>query len=169
MRTSGKATIAEVLRSISASTGNTNNETQNSGWAPERRDFADRQDVLAEQRSSGNLVSADVDITHPLAFGVPDRDLFVNKETEVTLPPPADPFANVVRIDQTPLVNGYLPAPLRQRIAGSVWAQTIRVGQGNVVLFADDPSHRKYWLGTERLLINALLFSDYLAPASCPF
>lgn len=33
LRTSGKATIAEVLRSISASTGNTNNETQNSGWA----------------------------------------------------------------------------------------------------------------------------------------
>lgn len=33
LQTSGKATIAEVLRSISASTGNTNNETQNSGWA----------------------------------------------------------------------------------------------------------------------------------------
>lgn len=33
LRTSGRATMAEQLRSISASTGNTNNETQNSGWA----------------------------------------------------------------------------------------------------------------------------------------
>lgn len=131
----------------------------------ERRDFADRQEVLGEQRSSGNLVSADVDITHPLAFGVPDRDLFVNKETDVTLASVADPFGNVVRIDENPLVNGYLPAPLRARLGGTVWAQTLRVGQGNVVLFADDPTHRKYWLGTERLLINALFFSDYLAPA----
>ncbi len=133
-----------------------------------RRDFADRQDVLAERRSSGNLVSADVDITHPLAFGVPDRDLFVNKESDVTLARVADPFGNVVRIGDAPLVNGYLSVPLREQLAGSVWAQTIRVGQGNVVLFADDPVHRKYWLGTERLLINALFFADYLTPAGRP-
>lgn len=134
----------------------------------ERRDFADRQDVLSEQRSSGNLVSADVDITHPLAFGVPDRDLFVNKETNVVLPASSDPFGDVVRIDDEPLVNGYLPAPLRIELAGKVWAQTIRVGQGNVVLFADDPAHRKYWLGTERLLINALFFARHLTPAAGP-
>lgn len=130
----------------------------------DRRDFADRDDVLAEQRSSGNLVSADVDVTHPLAFGVPDRDLFVNKETDVTLARSSDPFADVVRIDAEPLVNGYLPQPLQSRIAGTVWAQTVRVGQGNVVLFADDPAHRKYWLGTERLLINALFFAPLLTP-----
>ncbi|KAK0330149.1 hypothetical protein LTR94_033968, partial [Friedmanniomyces endolithicus] len=84
-----------------------------------RTDFADRQDVLSEERSSGNLVSADVDITHPLAFGVPDRDLFVNKETDVLLPPAQDRFGNVVRIDETPLVNGYLPHKLKEKISGA--------------------------------------------------
>ncbi len=133
-----------------------------------RLDFGTRRDVLAEARSAGNLVSADADITHPLAFGVPRRRIFVNKETDIALPALPDPFANVVRIDDAPLVNGYLGADLRARLAGALWAQVARVGEGNVVLFADDPAHRKYWLGTERMLVNALFFADHLAPAPRP-
>lgn len=132
---------------------------------PARHDFASRPAVLAEQRSAGNLFSADADITHPLAFGVPRRAVFVHKETRVNLAPTSDPFSNVVRIDDDPLVNGYLPEPLRRQTAGSVWAQVIRSGEGNLVLFADDPAHRKYWLGTERMLLNALFLADGLAPA----
>jgi hypothetical protein len=130
-----------------------------------RLDFAARRDTLAEQRSAGNLVSVDVDITHPLAFGVPQRAGFVHKETDVTLPAVSDAFSNVVRIDDAPLVNGYLGADLRAALAGTIWAQVVRVGGGNVVLFADDPAHRKYWLGTERMLVNALFFAEHLAPA----
>ena len=110
-------------------------------------------------------MSVDVDTTHPLAFGVPQRAGFVHKETDVTLAPLPDAFSNVVRIDDEPLVNGYLGAGLRAALAGTVWAQVARVGSGNVVLFADDPAHRKYWLGTERMLVNALFLSDHIAPA----
>lgn len=130
-----------------------------------RRDFAERSDALADQRSAGNAVSADADITHPLAFGLPQRALFVSKETDVVLPASADAFSNVVRIDLAPRINGYLPDGLRRNLSGAIWAQTARNGAGNVVLFADDPAHRKYWLGTERLLINALFLSNHLAPA----
>ncbi|WP_294390817.1 M14 family zinc carboxypeptidase [uncultured Sphingomonas sp.] len=129
-----------------------------------RRDFADRRDVEAQGRTSGNLVSADVDVTHPLAFGVPRRAFFVQKDSEVVLAPIADPFSTVVAVDRQPLVNGYMSDRLHKRLAGSVWAQVARAGKGNVVLFADDPAHRKYWLGTERLLINGLFFSKELTP-----
>jgi hypothetical protein len=128
----------------------------------ERRDFGDRQTVQGEQRSAGNALSADADITHPLAFGLSRRDLFVNKETDVVLGPVADPFGNVIRIDANPTVNGYLPDALRRQAAGTVWASVNPLGSGTVVSFADDPAHRKYWLGTERLLINSLFFADQL-------
>src|SRR5690606_19064881 len=112
----------------------------------ERHDFGDRRTVQGEQRSAGNALSADADITHPLAFGLSRRDLFVNKETDVTLAPVADPFGNVIRIDADPTVNGYLPDALRRQSAGTVWASVSPLGSGNVVSFADDPAHRKYWL-----------------------
>ncbi|NJC34489.1 hypothetical protein GGR88_002003 [Sphingomonas jejuensis] len=131
-----------------------------------RLDFDARRDALGEARTSGNAISADVDPTHPLAFGLTRRDLFVNKESDVTLPPVSDPFSNVVAIDSDPGVNGYLSRPLRDRFAGSVWAQVARLQNGNVVLFADDPAYRKYWLGTERLLINAVFLGNHLTPST---
>jgi hypothetical protein len=29
-----------------------------------------------------------------------------------------------------------------------------------VILFADDPAYRSYWLGTNRLLLNAIFFGN---------
>lgn len=136
------------------------------GEAPARIDYADLANWNAEQRSAGNLLSANADITHPLAFGVPSRELFVNKETPVLLQPSRDNYATVVRIDERPLVNGYLSEPLRARLPGAAWAIVAGAGKGsgNVVLFADDPAHRKYWHGTERLLLNAVFFHNHLRP-----
>ncbi len=130
-----------------------------------RRAFGDQRDIAAIERVSGNILSADVDTSHPLAFGVPRRQLAINKENTVTLQPSANPFSTVVRIDTPPRVNGYLSERNRTRVAGSAWLLVSAQGQGNVVLFADDPAHRKYWHGTDRLLINAIFFGNLVNPA----
>ena len=131
----------------------------------ERQAFGDQRDLAAIERVSGNILSADVDISHPLGFGVPRRELAVPKETPVVLRPSANAFSTVVRIDAQPRVNGYLSARNRQRVSGSAWLLVSAQGRGNVVLFADDPAHRKYWHGTERLLVNALFFGNLLNPS----
>lgn len=130
-----------------------------------RRAFGDQRDIAAIERVSGNILSADVDTSHPLAFGVPGRQLAVNKENSVTLQPSANPFSTVVRIDASPRVNGYLSERNRARVAGTAWLLVSAQGKGNVVLFADDPAHRKYWHGTDRLLINAIFFGNLANPA----
>lgn len=130
-----------------------------------RRAFGDQRDVAAIERVSGNILSADVDTSHPLGFGVPRRQLAVNKENTVVLTPSRNAYSTVVRIDGQPRVNGYLSERNRRRVAGSAWLLVSPQGQGNVVLFADDPAHRNYWHGTERLLVNALFFGTLLNPA----
>ncbi|WP_411849786.1 M14 family zinc carboxypeptidase [Stenotrophomonas sp. LGBM10] len=129
-----------------------------------RRAFGDQRDIAAIERVSGNILSADVDTSHPLGFGVPRTQLAVNKENGISFKPSRNPFSTVVRIDATPRVNGYLSAANRSRVAGSAWLLVSPQGQGNVVLFADDPAHRKYWHGTERLLLNAIFFGNQLNP-----
>lgn len=130
-----------------------------------RRAFGDQRDIAAIERVSGNILSADVDNTHPLGFGVPRRQLAVNKENGISFKPSRNPFSTVVRIDETPKVNGYLSESNRSRVAGAAWLLVSPQGQGNVVLFADDPAHRKYWHGTERLLLNAIFFGNQLNPS----
>ena len=143
-------------------------ETLGAAEVPEdagRQAFGDQRDLAAIERVSGNILSADVDRSHPLGFGVPRRVLAVPKETPVVLQPSANRYSTVVRIDAQPRVNGYLSARNRERVSGSAWLLVSPQGQGNVVLFADDPAHRKYWHGTERLLVNALFFGNLLNPA----
>ena len=130
----------------------------------DRRDFGDQRDIAAIERVSGNILSADIDTSHPLGFGVPRRQLAVNKETTVVLQPSANPFSTVVRVDAPARVNGYLSERNHARVSGSAWLLVSPQGKGNVVLFADDPAHRKYWHGTDRLLVNALFFGNLLNP-----
>lgn len=130
-----------------------------------RRAFGDQRDVAAIERVSGNILSAQVDTSHPLGFGVPRSRLAVNKESTVVLQPSRNAYSTVVQIDAQPRVNGYLSERNRARVGGSAWLLVSPQGQGNVVLFADDPAHRKYWHGTERLLVNALFFGNLLNPA----
>lgn len=132
--------------------------------ASERLDFGTQRDQFALRRVSGNILSADIDLSHPLAFGLQHRAIQVNKETGLVLDAGPNAYLNVVRIDDRPRVNGYLSAANLARVAGSSFAQVVPSGQGNVVLFADDPVHRKYWHGTERLLLNAVLFGNHLNP-----
>ena len=129
-----------------------------------RKRFGDQRDIAAIERVSGNIISADIDTSHPLGFGVPRRQLAVNKETALAFKPSSNPFSTVVRIDDVPVVNGYLSERNRARIGGAAWLVVAPKGQGNVVLFADDPAHRKYWHGTERLLLNAVFFGNLLNP-----
>ena len=133
--------------------------------AAERKAFGDQRDIAAIERVSGNILSADVDTSHPLGFGAPGRALAVNKESTMVLQPSANPFSTVVRVDEQPRVNGYLSERNRARVKGSAWLLVSPQGQGNVVLFADDPAHRKYWHGTDRLLVNAVFFGNLLNPA----
>ena len=129
-----------------------------------RRAFGDQRDIAAIERVSGNILSADVDTSHPLGFGLPRNQLAVNKENGISFKPSRNAFSTVVRIDDSPRVNGYLSENNRSRVAGAAWLLVSPQGQGNVVLFADDPAHRKYWHGTERILLNAVFFGNLLNP-----
>lgn len=129
-----------------------------------RRAFGDQRDIAAIERVSGNILSAQVDTSHPLGFGLPRTQLAINKENGIRFKPSRNPFSTVVRVDETPRVNGYLSETNRNRVAGAAWLLLSPQGQGNVVLFADDPAHRKYWHGTERLLLNAIFFGNQLNP-----
>ena len=132
--------------------------------AEERLDFGTQRDVFALRRVSGNILSADIDLTHPLAFGLQHRSILVNKESGLVFGANPNPYLNVVRIDDKPRVNGYLSEENLKRVAGTTWAQVVPNGQGNVVVFADDPAHRKYWHATERMLLNAVLLGNQLNP-----
>ena len=54
-------------------------------------------------------------------------------------------------------LSGILWPEARERWADSVYSARESVGKGQVVMFATDPNFRGYFLGGERMLLNAIL------------
>ncbi|WP_443943890.1 M14 family metallopeptidase [Pedobacter sp. AW1-32] len=127
-----------------------------------RLDFARKEDVEGAKRINGAIFQADLDISHPIAFGVTSRTLFVNKNGPTLLLPSADKYATVAQYTAKPFINGYSSKTNVEKIAGSAAVIAAAIGSGEVVLFADDPTYRGYWLGTNRLFLNAVFFGNLL-------
>jgi hypothetical protein len=128
----------------------------------ERLDYARQTDVEGAKRINGAIFQSDLDISNPIGFGVNDRRLFINKNGPTILLPSRNKYATVARYTANSFINGYASKENVSRVNNSAAIVTSAEGAGTVVLFADDPTYRSYWLGTNRLFLNALFFGNLL-------
>ena len=129
----------------------------------ERLDYIQQQDVEGSKRINGAIFEADIDISHPIAFGLNTRKLFINKNGPTLLLPSTNKYATVAQYTKQPFINGYSSKNNIARVANSAAIILSPNGSGEVVLFADDPTYRSYWLGTNRLFLNAIFFAPLLS------
>jgi hypothetical protein len=120
-------------------------------------------DQAAERRTSrelnGVIVQADFDPTHPLAFGFSDRpQIQLMRDDATYLKPATSPYLNPLRYTDAPLVSGSASKANLDAMTGTTPVQIKTVDAGQVILFTDNPVFRGHWLGTEKLLANALFF-----------
>lgn len=141
---------------------NENAEAKKTPVKPERLDYERQEDVEGSKRINGAIFQADLDITNPIAFGVTNRKLFINKNGPTLLVPSTNKYATVAQYTNKPFVNGYSSKQNIGKVANSAAIIATTSGSGEVVLFADDPTYRGYWLGTNRLFLNAIFFGNLL-------
>lgn len=126
-----------------------------------RHDYAEMQLRDAEDVIGGAIFASDLDITHPLAFGHERRALASHRNTTLRLEAPDNPYATVARyVAEEPVLSGYASERRQTEIAGSPMLIAERSGRGSVILFADNPNFRAIFLGTQKLFMNSLFFSD---------
>ncbi|MEM6666143.1 MAG: M14 family zinc carboxypeptidase [Pseudomonadota bacterium] len=131
--------------------------------------YDDKLDYDRQERITGAVFAGVIDPTHPLGFGYEGEEIFVHKEGEKGFEPGENPFGLVVRYTDDPLASGYASDANLERLSGKGMLAAERVGQGSVILFADNPNFRAYWLGTKRLFSNSLFFGTaFDRPAERP-
>ncbi|WP_428660524.1 M14 family zinc carboxypeptidase [Runella sp.] len=131
----------------------------------ERLEFVSKQDVEGSKRINGAIFIADIDITHPIGFGLSDRKLFINKNGPTLLQKSTDKYATVAQYADKPFINGYASKQNISKVSNSAAIILSTVGSGRAVLFADDPTYRSYWLGTARLFFNSIFFANLVEGA----
>ena len=139
-----------------------------SGTVVERQPYAQHESQRAAKLISGAIFQVDLDVTHPLAYGYHRGELPVFRNHEVFLEPETDPFVTVAAYSREPLLSGYVSELNLAKLRGTPALTAKREGRGAVIRFADDPSFRAYWYGTDKLFLNALFFGSVLKDTARP-
>jgi hypothetical protein len=133
--------------------------------AGDRPAYAERVRIAATNDISGAVFELRVDPTHPIGFGYESGESHVHRAGVNAFLSAPDRFRTVAWYPETALVSGYASSANEARLAGATAVFAERRGQGAVVLFADDPLFRGYWLASEKMFLNALFFARSIAPA----
>lgn len=120
-----------------------------------RLPYAELSLTRGAQAVGGSIFMAQLDTTHPLAFGLPERLPFF-RDASNFFDPSTTPGTNVAVYTDAPLVAGYLSDERLAQASGAAAVVAANFGRGQVIVMPDNPTFRGFWLGTTALYMNAI-------------
>lgn len=133
---------------------------------PERRDYAHAREDADEQLLRGAIFMTDLDVTHPLGWGIPRRAFPVFRDSDDFMQLPEDRYSIVAQHTESPLLSGHVSTENLAALAGTASVIAARSGRGTVVLMAENMHFRGYWWGTSRVFLNSLFFGGMIMSTS---
>lgn len=124
--------------------------------------YKDRESLAAKKRVAGAVFEANLDLSHPLAFGYTRESLPVFRNHTRVMKSPIKPFTTPLRYSTEPLKAGYAAAEFVQLVANHASVVAHNVGEGKIIALADNVNFRGYWYGTSRLMANAIYMSVFI-------
>lgn len=124
---------------------------------PAIKPYADRRRDYAGQSIPGSIFEAQLDLTHPLAYGYSSSTIPVFKRSTEFIAPSKNPYVNPVYFTEDPLMSGFINDENLEMLKGSVSVMTHSYGRGGVISFFDDPTFRAYFAGLHKLFMNAII------------
>jgi hypothetical protein len=128
--------------------------------------YADKESLAGQRRIAGAIYQTELDLSHPLTFGINRKDLAVFKNGTFLLAPSGEPFINVALYTDKPQLAGYTAPEYVSRIADGAALMAHNHGDGRVIAMTDNPVFRGYFVGSSRLLVNALFFGKMFSAES---
>ena len=128
--------------------------------SPASLPFASRNDTEGAKEVGGSIYLAELDLTHPIAYGYSRKTLPVYRNTDIFVKPSTDKYLTPIRYTANPHLGGYISKANLEKLKVSASVLISSVGQGRVVHFFDSPTFRGAWYGTNKLFFNALFHGN---------
>ena len=157
VRAGGTLVAADEAAGWAATAGFLDPKAEEAPTDSTRRPYAERRVAAGAQAVGGAILALDLDTTHPLAFGHPER-VAVFKTNRLAFGGVTPEGHDVGVYPEAPLLAGYLSDENRTRFAEKAGLMAVRLGRGRVVAMDFDPAFRAFWYGTDGLLLNAVFF-----------
>ncbi|WP_114748575.1 M14 family metallopeptidase [Pleomorphovibrio marinus] len=117
--------------------------------------YQEREREAISDYIGGAVVEVDMDVTHPLAFGIGDKFYSLkNNDNRFAL------LKNGVNVGHIPSADrhraGFIGYRFKPQLERSMVFGVEALGRGQVVYFADNPMFRSFWESGKMLVANAL-------------
>lgn len=137
-------------------------ETKKDTVVAEEVKFVERRAFYGAKAIGGTIFNTKIDKTHPLLYGYDGDELAIFRNSNLMLEADDLSFNNPIQYTDEPLLSGYINAENLELIKGTVPFKHSAYGKGNVMIFTDNTNFRAFWLGTFKLFLNTLFFSEQM-------
>ncbi len=128
--------------------------------------YGDEDEIDGAQQMSGAIFGADVDLTHPLAYGYTEKTISLFKSNKVFMEKSKNPFATPFYYKESPLQSGWISKENSDAIKNAAAVIVNTVGSGRIINIDNNPNFRAFWLGGTKLMMNAIFFGKIIDAAS---
>ncbi|SEL36089.1 Zinc carboxypeptidase [Aquimarina amphilecti] len=122
--------------------------------------FEERRDFFGAQVIGGAIFQAKTDRSHPINFGYKNDKISLFRNTTLFIKADKQSYNNPIQYTKSPLLSGYISKKNLDSLSNTVPFRHQSLGRGNTILFTDNTNFRAFWYGTNKLLMNAIFFSD---------
>ena len=84
------------------------------------------------------------------------------RTSTIFLDPDTHSSNNPIGYSQNPLLSGYISKENLDLIKGSSVVKIKGNGKGKIIYLTDNTNFRAFWYGTNKILMNAIFFSDIM-------
>jgi hypothetical protein len=137
-------------------------ETVSDSVIAENISYNDRRNFYGAKQIGGAIFEAKLDLTHPINYGYTSDKIALFRNTETFIKPHKLSFNNPIQYTTNPLLSGYINKENLEFLKGTVPFQTDNFGRGQVIIFTDNTNFRAFWLGSMKLFMNSIFFSDLM-------
>jgi hypothetical protein len=130
------------------------------------RPYSTIENYTDAQVTSGAIFEAHADLTHPLLYGYENPKLSVFKANNFFMEKAKNPYGNPLVLTQSPLQCGYISKINYAKAKESSVIGVTAMGQGKVIGFTSNVCFRAFWLGTNKLLTNAIFYGPLIHASS---
>lgn len=124
--------------------------------------FEQSGDYKGAQEIAGAIFETKLDLSHPINFGMPRNTMPIFRNTSIVIEANKNSYNNPIIYTKNPLISGYISKQNLELIKETVPFQSIKKGDGKIIIFTDNTNFRSFWLGTEKLFWNAIFFSKLM-------
>ena len=124
--------------------------------------FENKSNFYGSQVIGGAIFETILDLSHPINYGKTRSKMPIFRNSTIFIEPDSQSYNNPIVYSQNPLLSGYVSKENLDLIKGSSVVKIKRNGKGRTIYLTDNTNFRAFWYGTNKILMNAIFFSELM-------